>query len=345
LDIANNNLRHIDDDTNVPYRDVADQEDLFSSGTRGAAVYGEPAPIVDEYVLLKGHPTLREFIRFHRVMSEEGQRADEAHLAQEWRRAHQEIQAHGARDRGCTDAVVGGLPADMAPLAEAALEDPVVRKSLCHVPCAWKMVELDRLIVYQRHVNLAVVDELRECLPRSPKNEDLIRFAIGSARRGSDARVTQVSENVFSFSVGPVDLRVLDIVALDSTQMPAYTAMGHALGMIGVFVGFPVNFLSAVGFENRLILSNGSHRAYLLRQLGFTHAPCLVRQAACEEEVEFLASAEVKQNIRLYTKSPRPPLFRDYLDAAISKIVRVPRFHRNLQVQINTQHMRTQRVD
>jgi hypothetical protein len=300
-------------------------------------------PAGDACIVLAGQPSLREFIRFHRLMAVDGQSVDEGLVAGEWRRANDYVRALNVREAGyADDHALAALPEEMATLAEAQLRDPAVQRAFCHVPCRWHMVELDRMVVYQRHVNLAVVADFKAKLPRAPTGEELFRLAMGQEQRGSAAQVTQVTDNVFSMAVGPVDARVLDIVSLDPRQVQGYTASGDACAMIAVFVGFPINCMNALRFGSRLILCNGSHRAYALRELGITHVPCLVRYVSTDEEMELVAAPEVKQNLHLYTKSARPPLFKDYFEPPLHKIVEIPRFNRLLQVQINTQQMRTQ---
>ena len=62
---------------------------------------------------------------------------------------------------------------------------------------------------------------------------------------------------------------------------------------MGVAVGFGSNFMSAIYAENRLILHNGSHRAYTLRALGHTHAPCVIQHVYSREELNVIASTAV----------------------------------------------------
>jgi ParB-like chromosome segregation protein Spo0J len=39
-----------------------------------------------------------------------------------------------------------------------------------------------------------------------------------------------------------------------------------------------MNVIHVIHVENRLVLANGSHRAYALHDLGITKVPCLVQQ-------------------------------------------------------------------
>jgi len=84
--------------------------------------------------------------------------------------------------------------------------------------------------------------------------------------------------------------------------------------------------------ENRLILNNGSHRAYALRSLGVTHVPCLIQHASSRDEVDAVAATEVRKNPDLYLKHPRPSMLKDYFDPALHLVM--PVFRRLRQVTV-----------
>jgi hypothetical protein len=98
-------------------------------------------------------------------------------------------------------------------------------------------------------------------------------------------------------------------------------------------IGFGSNYLNALEVEGRLVLNNGSHRAYALRDLGLTHAPCIVQQVTRRDELDLVASGDVQVNPDRYLKVPRPPLLKDYFDPQLRKVVPVPRKNRLVRVQ------------
>jgi hypothetical protein len=102
---------------------------------------------------------------------------------------------------------------------------------------------------------------------------------------------------------------------------------------VGVAVGFGSNFLNAIHVENRLILNNGSHRAYALRDLGFTHAPCIVQFVSSRDELDVVASGDLKEHPDLYVRNPRPPLLKDYFEPKLRKIASVRRRLRQVTVK------------
>lgn len=84
---------------------------------------------------------------------------------------------------------------------------------------------------------------------------------------------------------------------------------------------------------NRIILNNGSHRAFTLRDLGVTHAPCIIQHVSSNEEFRVMASSHLRRNPDLYLKHPRPPMFKDYFDPQLRKVVLVPRKVRQVRVK------------
>jgi hypothetical protein len=69
---------------------------------------------------------------------------------------------------------------------------------------------------------------------------------------------------------------------LDFAGVPKY--------VVAIAVGYGANFLAAAHVEGRLILWNGSHRAYALRAAGHTHVPCLIKGCPGETSLRQKAS-------------------------------------------------------
>ena len=82
--------------------------------------------------------------------------------------------------------------------------------------------------------------------------------------------------------------------------------------MVALSVGFTTNVLNVVRYGSRMVLNNGYHRAFALRQLGVTHAPCLIQVCAHWEDVGLVGSREMVDNAQVYFSSARPPLLKDY---------------------------------
>src|SRR5439155_17488803 len=108
---------------------------------------------------------------------------------------------------------------------------------------------------------------------------------------------------------------------------------GNLVGVVGLAVGFGSNFLNAVYVENRLILNNGSHRAYALRKMGITHVPCIVQHLSSRDELDVLGPSEVRHDPDLYLKHPRPQMLKDYFNPKLYKVLPVRRRLRQITVR------------
>ncbi len=293
----------------------------------------------DEYIFLAGRPPVQHFVRFVKTMGVDGHLADELSLTREWQEASRHLQHLESAEAGIADrAEVTTLPAEIAAMAEA--REPASRRSLSYLPQEWCTIELDRLIVSQKSINSSFASAIKDRLPSQPTHDDLIRVATGSQTNSTPVRVTQLSGNSFSFSSASNDLRVLSAAQFDPARERDMQLHGHPLAAIGLFVGYSSNLLTALHFENRLLLLNGSHRAYALRSLGVTHAPCLVQRAQQRNDLDLVGMPDLKSNFDQLFRSPRPPLFKDYFDPKLRKIVSTHRTTTVLHVELTIQQLR-----
>jgi hypothetical protein len=97
-------------------------------------------------------------------------------------------------------------------------------------------------------------------------------------------------------------------------------------------VGYGSNFLNVIQSDGRLLLHNGYHRAYALRELGVTHAPCIMQTATRRDELNLVASRSVLEDPAFYLKAARPPLLKDFFDPRLRKVLRVPKILRVVEL-------------
>jgi hypothetical protein len=271
-------------------------------------------------------------------MAANGHDIEQNALVHEWRSANDRVRELEQTEGGYADnPIVGPIDSSAISLVQAAMASPSAQKTFGALPSDWFTIELDRLVVYQKFINLRYVDELKGSVPRTLAPIELARFSAGMGLPQSDVRITQANMNAFAFTSESEDLRVLDVHLLDPSQVSNYVAQGNPVKLLAVVVGYSANFITALKIGNRLVLHNGSHRAYALRDLGVTHVPCLVQQVSREDELELVGVPDLKTFADRYLKSPRPSLLKDYFDPRLRKIVPVVRKHRLVQVQVGWQ--------
>jgi ParB-like nuclease domain len=292
---------------------------------------------IDNMVLLTGRPPLAKFIRYIRGKTVNGLRAHEGELAAQWWRGREAYRRLETDEAGWADnPQLEPLPEAMNELAELGLKRPSILRLRHYAPREWRMVEIDRLVVFQHTINLRFVDEIKATLPSPLLAEHVMRVAVGNTElRRPAVRAIQSADNAYSFSSASNDLRFLDVVTLDASSIQDYQPSGRASNAIVIFVGFSDNLITAVHAGNRVFLANGSHRVYALRELGVTHVPCLVTRVTREEEFELVLPADVKQDREQYMRSPRPSVFKDYFDDRVRTIVPVMRMNHVLEATLS----------
>lgn len=294
---------------------------------------------VDPHVFLNGRPPLSEFLGFIKAQTVEGQAADDGALASIWRAANDHIQQLEATEAGIADgATIGDLPAELQPLRQRVLNDPIVQRSYALTPIEVGLVELDRLVVFQKQINLAHVARLRQRVQAANEAAALFTFCLPfEERQDPPAHYGPIGPSAWVFKSASNDFRVLNVQVRDAATVPGLDVGGVPTQVVIATLGYGSNYLSAIEIEGRLILSNGSHRAYALREAGHTHIPCLVQRATRRDELEVLLGPdhEVVQQPQRFLEASRPPLLKDYFDDALRMNVTAPRNVRQVQLGVN----------
>jgi hypothetical protein len=288
---------------------------------------------LDDHVLLVGRPPVGEYLGFIKTLAVEGETANLGQLTAEWRAANDHVRELERREAGWADnAPIGPVPESFEPLKRRILEDPMFQRSFQFVPTEIGIVELDRLVVFQKHINLAYVSELKRKIGQSPRPEAVFQLCLPFDHPHPSVKMRQTAPNAYTFISPSDDFRLLEAALLKPQQIAEYSPHGPMVAVVGLVMGYGSNFLNAIHAENRLILNNGSHRAFALRDLGITHVPCIIQRVSRRDELELVGSPDVQQNPDRYLKAARPPVLKDYFDPALRKIIPVVRKHRMARV-------------
>lgn len=291
-------------------------------------------PSIAETVYLIGRNSPERFLRF--VRREGVENFTEADLLDEWRAARARVRVLQREEAGFADDVpVAELGPAYEPLLIEFLKDPLVRHGFNMVPTEVGIVELDRLVVYQNHIDLAHVGRLVESMGGTPDWRDLFRICLPFDHPSPPVAWSRSHDNGFVFLSPSNDLRFLGTMPLEGHHIVDYPPPGVMVGVVGLAVGFGSNFLNAIRVGGRLILNNGSHRAFALRRLGVTHVPCVVQHVASRSELGMIAPGRVRRNLKALTGDARPAVLKDYFDDRLRKVVRVRRRLRQVTVRFD----------
>ncbi len=296
---------------------------------------GAQDPVAENLYLI-GRPTLQDFLRFMRrhAVNPPGKGV----LIEEWQAANECVRILKKEEAGAADTPpMCRMGSEYEPLLIEFLKDPLVRHGFNTVPTDVVLVELDRLVVYQKHIDLTYAARLESRLGPMPGKEQVFRTCLPYDHPRPPVKWAHVQENRFVFMSPSNDLRFLGTMELQSAHIREYPPPGDLVGVVGIGVGFGCNFLNAIYAENRLILNNGSHRAYALRKLGITHAPCIVQHVSSRDELDVVAASDIRNNPDLYLKHPRPMMLRDYFLPKLHKVMPVHRRLRQVTVRFEVE--------
>jgi len=299
---------------------------------------GRFAVASDPHVFLIGRPPIGELLGFIRTMAVDGQSVDFGDLTAEWRAANDHVVNLEREEGGAADdPPITPLPESLRPLAEDVTADAVFKRAYRLVPTEIAMIDLNRVVVFQKFINLSYVEMLKQVLGSAPSVEAVFNFSLPLQPEQPQFQMMQNGPNMFTILSPSTDFRFLDAQVLRPESVPCFDSTGRPVAIIGLSVGYGSNFMNVLHVENRLVLGNGSHRAYALRELGIQQAPCLIQHVTRRDVLELVASGDFAANPDRYLKSARPPMLRDYFDPALRKIVPVCRKNRAVRVQFGVE--------
>ena len=290
----------------------------------------------DDCLYLLGRPTLKRFLRYvrnHAVNSD-----DTASLCSEWQAANSLTQVMEKDEAGIADdCPIQRMGTEYEPLLIEFLKDPLVRYGFNTVPTEVAIVELDRLVVYQKNIDLTFVRQLEKRLGPAPSVETIFKTCLPYDHPQPPVKSLRVRRNSFTIMSPSNDLRFLGTMELKSSNVKDYSPPGDLVSVLGLAVGFGSNFLNATYVGKRLILNNGSHRAYTLRKIGVTHVPCIIEHVGTRHELELVATSDIVDHKDFFLRNPRPSMLRDYFNPLLYKIMPVHRRLRQITLRFEVE--------
>jgi hypothetical protein len=294
----------------------------------------ENGAAASELIWLLGQPHLSDYVDFVRAKVIGGDAIPAAALVAEWRAANDLYYELSEREAGDCEAIgTAPLPDALAPLEAEVRAHPWFRRSFDDLPARFAMVELDRLIVSQTHVERGPHEAAAAALaPDDPAA--LFRFCIPLERDLPPVRIQRLGDRRWLFTSLSTDLRERDPMLIEGEALAALGADGPVRALLGLPLGFGSNFMSAVASGRRIALQNGYHRAVALRRAGFTHAPCILEEVTRKDELRLGGDEELNADPEFYFAAPRPPMLKDFFDPRIAKPLSVRPMETRIEVEI-----------
>ena len=290
--------------------------------------------VAEDHVYLVGLAPLRDYLNFMTTGPVGAETADRAALADEWRAAHDRFARLRRLEEAWADDVrPRPLPAALEPLAAEVAADPIFLTAFTAMPSRVALVELDRLVVFQKTIHLAHVRRLQDRLGTDPSPEQVFRLCLPTDHPMADFRVARVGSDSVVFISNADDLRFHEPVLLAPGQVTGHQPFGPVAGVVGLVVGFGSGYLNVIAHAGRLVLNNGYHRAYALRELGVTHVPAIVQEVRRAVEIGAAGAGAFRRDPDRYLKAPRPPVLKDYFDPELRKVIQLMPTARHVRVR------------
>lgn len=280
-----------------------------------------------------GGTPLADFIDFVRDRAIGGRDLNRGDLAQLWRDANVIYQALQVSEAGAADKPeIKPLSPLLQSHVDQLIKLPHFQNTFTTVPVAFGMVELDKLIVCQQHITRSSVDAMTGALPRRMSDADLAALCLPLTPSDAGFRIALEDDKRFIFVSETHDARFLGAQLLKPSDISGFAVSGHAQAVLALSVGFTTNVLNVVRYGSRMALNNGYHRAFALRHLGVTHAPCLIQVCAHWEDVGLAGGGDMYENGPHYFSSARPPLLRDFANPALTRVFATQRMCKEIRL-------------
>lgn len=170
-----------------------------------------PTAAFDEHVFLAGRPPITEFIGYITRVAPDGDLIDKGKLAEEWRIANDRVRQLEQTEPSLADhPSIKPISAEFSALVDRVLSDPGVRRSFELLPLRLASVDIDRLVVSQKSINLRFVKELKQRLGADPSALTVFHLALGLDRELPAVSATKTSGNSYTFVSVSNDFRFME---------------------------------------------------------------------------------------------------------------------------------------
>ena len=289
-----------------------------------------------EEAWLLGQPPLQSYLDYMQDTAIGSEQISRSELVDEWRAANDYWYELEQSEAGIADKVeIRELDSSLRPCVDEVMASSRYRRGFNELPTRFAMVELEKLIVSQRHVDIGHTGRLKERLADDCSAEELFWFCMPVRGAETPVDMRRLGSKRFIVWSKSSDFRFHEAALLDPAQITGYEPFGQVGAAVGVMLGYGSNLLNVIQSDKRLLLHNGHHRAYAMLEMGITHAPCIVRTVTRRDEFNLLASADAAADPSFFFRAARPPILKDFFDPRIRKVVKVPQLMRLLEISID----------
>jgi hypothetical protein len=265
-----------------------------------------------------------EAVRYIRTQAAEGDRQRLPEIMRAWAEAQPRVQALVQAEAGLPDTIkILPVPTGLQPLVNGYMADPLFRRQL-QLPATVAFVEADKLVAYQRQVNLDYVERIAWHLGPDPSPEAVLRLCVSPQRDLEPIQHLELGAAAHSFSSPNSDIRFLGAFLkrdLTAEDLGFAEQGGVPVAAVIAFVGYGTPMVNALKVGTRVVLNNGFHRVVALRRLGVEQLPVVLQdvrnpQLELSPELGGLSTSYLLQH-------PRPALVKDFFEPGFTVTLNV----------------------
>ena len=184
-----------------------------------------------------------------------------------------------------------------------------------------RLVEIAKLIPFQPNLDIEYAESLGEPGLNASSLMAAVRLCF------SHKRPTALNINVDE------PQKAITITGLNPTLQVRGVQYGQKEQdgpfVVSLLISAAPNIVHVSQFAGRAFLASGYHRVYRLMKAGFTHVPCVVREAGALAQTGAGGPGFFSESVLM---APRPPLFPDFADKelgivvplrAVNKVIRI----------------------
>lgn len=280
-------------------------------------------------------PEMISYIRAQCIASEADKLEE---ITKNWRNATSHFQEVIRSEAGLCDTVeirdieLGDIEPSLSRRLDEVSNDELFRYTFSYLPFEFKMVEVDKMIACQRSIDLDYVETLKKEFPSDPSKSDLVEICLAPKKRIDQLYPLQVGQNAFVFSAASSDFRFLGGYPkpLTDDDRKACLGGGSPVAALVLLVGYGAAQVNVYSVGKRIILNNGFHRVYALRDIGMRYVPAVV-QNITNPELEF-PPAILGLPKEYLLNSSRPALVKDFFDEKLVRKLKIKARMRTVKI-------------
>ena len=157
-------------------------------------------------------------------------------------------------------------------------KNPRYKDTVGNLSASFKLVEIDPLLSYQFHVELERIVNPFDTSTNTSSMGKLLEICLPQ-------KVDEVPRGYEFHQDHSVLIKVSDVNIDVLAKGPIGGNPDQKLNALGVLYGLKSPLVQVIRYNGRCFLRNGFHRAYILKQAGVSHIPCVLLEGNSAQDI------------------------------------------------------------